>query len=293
LFPEHANRHALGAITLVGDGFSPNSMTPDLKVIRSVASRTALAIENARLHHRSQESTAQRDHVLAIVAHDLGNALSAISLHAAALGGPAGEASAERVRLANTIREAIQWMRCLIRDLLDVSCIEAGRLSIEPRPIDAVPTLARAAAMFEGTATARSVTIQLVAPDELPSIRADEGRVLQVLSNLIVNAIEQTQPGGRITICAAPAGRAVVFTVTDTGPGIPVEDVPRIFDRFFHARRTAGGGGAGLGLAIARGIVEAHDGRIWVESSPGAGATFRFTIPTADGEPQRHPAGTG
>jgi PAS domain S-box-containing protein len=285
--PLIARDQTLGAITVGRDGASPPFTADDLNLMQNIAWRAALAIENARLFRRSQESAAQRDHMLGVVSHDLGNALSAISLHAAALRGPAGERAAERIELATTMRESIDWMRRLIRDLLDISSIEAGRLSIEPQPVDAVLSLARATHMFEATAAGRSVTIHVLAPDELPSIQADEARVMQVLANLIVNALKHTEAGGTITVAAEPADMAVVFTVSDTGPGIPAEDVPRIFDRFFHARRSGDGGGAGLGLAISRGIVEAHGGRIWVETSPGAGATFRFTIPAAAEKPRR------
>ena len=285
--PLIARDQTLGAITLVRDASMPAFTSDDLFLIQNVAWRAALAIENAHLFRRSQESAAQRDHMLGVVSHDLGNALSAIALHAAALRGPAGERAAERTELATTMRESIELMRRLIRDLLDISSIEAGRLSIEPEPVDAVLCLARAIHMFEATAAGRSVAIELSSPDELPTIRADESRVLQVLSNLIVNALKHTEPGGRVSIAAEPADKAVVFTVSDTGRGIPAEDVPRIFDRFFHARRSGEGGGAGLGLAISRGIVEAHGGRIWVETSPGTGATFRFTIPAADEKPRR------
>jgi signal transduction histidine kinase len=107
----------------------------------------------------------------------------------------------------------------------------------------------------------------------------DERRILQVFSNLLANAMRHTSPQGRVTLAAQAEKDAVIFTVEDTGTGIPAEHLPRIFDRFWHYRQGTAGKGTGLGLAIARGIVEAHGGRIWVESPPGQGATFRFTVP--------------
>ena len=127
----------------------------------------------------------------------------------------------------------------------------------------------------------RSVHLMLAVPGAAPSVMADESRILQVLSNLLSNAMKFTPPGGAITIGVRAESDRVVFAIGDEGPGIPPEDVPRLFDRFWHARRGDEGRGTGLGLAIAKGIVEAHDGRIWVETAPGAGATFCFSVPLA------------
>ena len=114
-----------------------------------------------------------------------------------------------------------------------------------------------------------------------PTEEADAARIAQMLANLIANAVKFTPEGGRIDLTARREGNAIEFAVADTGPGIPADDVAHIFDRYWHARRTAQTRGTGLGLAIARGIVEAHDGRIWAESEEGRGATFYFTLPTA------------
>ncbi len=119
-----------------------------------------------------------------------------------------------------------------------------------------------------------------MAPD-LPRVPADEARMEQVLVNLIHNAIKFTPSGGRITVSARAEGDKLVVSVSDTGVGIPEDDLPRVFERFYKADRSRAGGGTGLGLAIAKHVVEAHGGRIWVESVEGRGATFRFTIPLA------------
>jgi signal transduction histidine kinase len=127
-------------------------------------------------------------------------------------------------------------------------------------------------------AAARSQQLSCRAPRELPTIQADPSRLQQVLSNVIGNAIKFTPEGGAIAVQAIVAQGDVRFSVRDSGPGISAEDLPRLFDRHWRARRTAHLG-AGLGLAIARGIVEAHGGRIWAESDAGRGATFHFVLP--------------
>lgn len=116
-------------------------------------------------------------------------------------------------------------------------------------------------------------------PEVAPAVLADESRILQVLTNLLSNAMKFTRPGGNVTVSARPVDEEVIFAVKDEGPGIPSEDVPRLFDRFWHARRGQEGRGTGLGLAIAKGIVDAHGGRIWVETTAGVGSTFRFSLP--------------
>jgi signal transduction histidine kinase len=134
-------------------------------------------------------------------------------------------------------------------------------------------------------ATSGEIDVQLDAERKLPDIWADQHRLLQVLENLIGNAIKFTPVGGRITISAIPRERDVLFRVNDTGYGISPDDLPHVFDRFWQARR--GRDGAGLGLPIARGIIAAHGGQIWVESALGRGTTFSFTVPRADAMPDR------
>jgi signal transduction histidine kinase len=225
--------------------------------------------------------------VLGVVAHDLRAPLTIIAIYARAIeemaqgGAPLDEA---KVREAmRTIRETTGWMDRMIQDLLDVATIEAGRLSFDPRSTDVVLILMQAAELFEHVAAERSIHVTTDVPDHLPVVPADAARVLQVVANLLSNAIKFTQPGGEVTLRASATPTDVVVSVVDTGPGIPPEHVPHIFDRFWRAHHTSNGSqarGAGLGLAIAKGIVEAHGGRIWVESrGPGTGSVFHFTLP--------------
>jgi signal transduction histidine kinase len=145
--------------------------------------------------------------------------------------------------------------------------------------VDPVWLSARAVHLYQAAAEQQGVHLSIIAPEELPPIRADEIRLLQVLSNLLTNALHFTESGGEITLTAQRDEESVRFSVRDWGPGIPTEHVPHIFDRFWHYRRGDGQQGIGLGLAIAKGIVDVHGGRIWVETAVGTGTTFHFTIP--------------
>jgi signal transduction histidine kinase len=169
-------------------------------------------------------------------------------------------------------------MQGLIRDLLDVSAIEAGRLSIERQSAGLAAIVATAVGMVGGEAAQRSLAVQIDVSPELRPVTVDPARLVQVLTNLLGNAIKFTAPGGTITVRAAAGPSAVVVSVEDTGSGIDPDQLPHVFDRFWQARPTPRRG-SGLGLAIARGIVEAHGGRIWVESEPGRGSVFSFSVP--------------
>jgi signal transduction histidine kinase len=132
---------------------------------------------------------------------------------------------------------------------------------------------------FEAPAAEHRITLLTEVPEQLPPVSADVDRLLQVLSNLLGNAIKFTQPDGRVTVSASTADQEIMVSVADTGVGIPADELHLVFDRFWHAQKTSHVRGTGLGLAIAQGIIEAHGGRIWVESAPGSGSTFSFTLP--------------
>ena len=168
----------------------------------------------------------------------------------------------------------------LIADLLDVTRLDGGkRLPIEPAPVDVRSLLDEAYELFKAQTAASSVTLRTGAEDGLPPVLADRHRVMQVLSNLIGNSLKFTPAGGVITAKAGKhSDHEVLFSVADTGPGIPNENLADIFSQYWQAKRTERMG-AGLGLPIAKGIVEAHGGQIWVESEPGVGTTFHFTLP--------------
>jgi signal transduction histidine kinase len=176
------------------------------------------------------------------------------------------------------MRRAADRMNRLIADLLDVRRIESGTLSVEPRP-EAIGTIVGdAVEMLRPVAASSSLHLDAAVPDGLPRVLVDPARVQQVLSNLIGNAVKFTPAGGSITVRADLAPDGVCLAVADTGSGIPNDQLPHIFGRFWQGKR-ADRRGVGLGLAIAKAIVEAHKGRIWVESQAGVGTTVFFTVP--------------
>jgi signal transduction histidine kinase len=176
---------------------------------------------------------------------------------------------------------SVDWMERLIQDLLDVASIEAGRLRLDRQILDATASFDEAASLARSLADRSGLEVRATRPATLPSVLADPDRVLQVFANLVGNAVKFTARGGSISLSAATADHYVQFSVSDTGPGIDELERDRLFDRYWQAQRLGRRGGAGLGLAIAHGIVDAHGGEIRVESQPGKGSTFTFTLPVA------------
>lgn len=281
--PLLAHGKLLGALALISSTESRQYRESDLRLAEELAVRAALAIENARLYRLAMGAIQARDDVVGIVAHDLRNPLGAIVMQAALL--QRSEAEPERGSRApgEVIARAALRMERLINDLLEVTSIEAGSFRVEPARVSAASVISDAVEAQKMLASPASIQIACDAAPALPDVWGDRDRLLQVLENLVGNAIKFTKPGGCITIGARRRDAEVVFSVADTGAGIPAEALPHVFDRFWQARR-AKRRGVGLGLAIVKGIVEAHGGRVWVESTPGRGTTFFFTVPAA---PQR------
>ncbi|WP_267685814.1 HAMP domain-containing sensor histidine kinase [Nannocystis sp. SCPEA4] len=227
----------------------------------------------------SRKALAARDEIMGIVAHDLRNPLSAITMKAALL---RRRSESEKTRQqAESIENMTVRMERLIRGMLDVATIEAGKFSVTLAPCPVREILHETAAMFGPLASDRNVRFEQRADRPELAVLADRERVIQVLSNIVGNALKFTPADGQVTLTAEPRGAEVCFTVSDTGPGIPQEHLTHIFDRFWK-NEMPGKKGTGLGLFIARGIVVAHGGRIWAESEPGRGAKFCFTLPAAD-----------
>ena len=251
----------------------------DLQLFEDFVRHGSLAVDNARLYLESQQAVHTREEVLAIVSHDLRNPLNAVLLGSALLKFAEGLTDEEREHV-DTIELSARRMSRLIADLLDVTRLEGGkRLPIEAGAVPASDLLREAMELFKGQAAAKSVTLR-VDLDHHVLLYADRHRVMQVLSNLIGNSLKFTPDGGIISVDVQERARDVVFSVTDSGPGIPREHLQEIFNPYWQAKR-AERLGAGLGLPIAKGIVEAHGGSIWVESEPGKGAKFFFTMPIA------------
>jgi PAS domain S-box-containing protein len=278
--PLTARGQTFGLFTIVRSESPARFDHEDLMFAAEIGRRAALAVDNARLYAESQNAVRTRDHVLAVVSHDLRNALGVIATSARLLLSGSGEEQ-QRTRRAETIIRACDRMNRLMRDLLDASRLQAGHvLTIDPSRQDVAPILREACESVLAPADQKLIAIECDISSEAPPVLADRGRVLQVLSNLLSNALKFTPDGGTITVRAERQHEMVQLSVADTGPGVRVEDLTRIFERFFQATGTATQG-TGLGLAIAKGIVEAHGGRIWVESQAGIGATFHFTLPIA------------
>jgi signal transduction histidine kinase len=246
--------------------------------------RTQMALREseARFAHLYEVATRAnhcRDETLAVIAHDLRNPLATIRLAAKVLPRRLGPDSASGVAqgVAPIVR-SVDRAEHLISDLLDAARLENGQLTIDRQSISANELLEEAADAGRALAEAASVELRLEPGGELPMVEADRSRIFQVIGNLVGNAVKFTAPGGRVTIRATAGPGEVRFSVSDTGVGIPGEDLPHIFDRYWRAN-PAERNGAGLGLAICTGLVEAHGGRIWAESAPGRGTTFHFTIP--------------
>jgi PAS domain S-box-containing protein len=219
-----------------------------------------------------------REEMLAIVAHDLRNPMHAIMAAASMLALQAPD-DQHRRRIA-VIQRSAKEMERLVTDLLDVARVESGHLVIRHEPIDILALLDETVEGFHVQATAIGITLVCEVGDGIRTVAGDRDRVVQVLSNLIANALKFTPPGGRVSVRASGAEAQLVVSVKDSGDGIPAEDLPRVFDRFWRADRGSMAG-AGLGLAICKSIVEAHGGRIWAASAVGRGTTFHFTLPYA------------
>jgi signal transduction histidine kinase len=251
-----------------------------LRLAEVLADRAAVAIENARLYQASVRATQLRDQVLGVVAHDLRNPLSAILLQAGALKRQGVEPERRSQRPREAIQDAVNRMNHLIQDLLDVALMESGRLTIQPARLSARELIVSAADVQRPLASSSSLELRVDVDRDVPEVWGDRNRLLQLFENLIGNAIKFTKAGGCVAAGAASRDEQVVFWVSDTGSGIAPEDLPRVFDRFWQATRP-GRQGAGLGLSIAKWIVDAHGGRIWVQSTPGEGTALFFTIPKA------------
>jgi signal transduction histidine kinase len=224
------------------------------------------------------DALAVRDEVLGVVAHDLRSPLTAVSMKAALIQ-KAGDPETS-VRHARSIECITARMELLLKTLLEAACIQAGRFVVSPESSNARGLLEEVVDVFGSQSEAKSVHLHMQIDDPSLRVLADRQRMGEALGNIVANAVKFTPPGGDIAVRAEEHGDRVWFTIADSGPGIVPEDLPHVFERFWKGE-PGGKRGSGLGLYIAKGIVEAHDGRIWVESEPGHGSTFRIALPRA------------
>jgi PAS domain S-box-containing protein len=277
IVPLHARGEPIGAITLARAGEVEPYSAKELEVMEDLANRAALAITSCRLLVEQQRVTAMRDEVLRVVAHDLRTPLSTISLAAGFVLELLPETMARERKQLQIVMRSVNYSDRLIQDLLEVARMQAGKLTLKPRPLEARSLVKEAVELHRAAAAEKELRLEHHVAAGLPPVLADRDRIIQVFSNLLGNAIKFTPEGGRLGVRAELESGQVRFNVTDQGPGITEEDQQHIFDPFWQAR--SGLSGAGLGLPIAKGVVEAHGGRIEVESEPGRGSTFSFTLP--------------
>ena len=247
-------------------------------VLRDISARQ-------RAENLLHQAIQARDDMMGIVSHDLRNPANAVKMLARSIleGADRENLSDELIERVVVMRQAAEQIDALIQDLLDMTRLEAGRLVVEQHAIDVGPVIARSIEALRPLADAGGVSLHAKLPVSLPTLNVDADRVVQLFSNIVGNAIKFTPGGGAVTLTAREDGEMLEIAVQDDGEGIPIAQLPHVFDRFFQAAHggRAARHGAGLGLPIARGIVEAHGGRIGIESAQGVGTTVRFTLPIA------------
>jgi signal transduction histidine kinase len=257
--------------------------TRDLTLATAVGRRISLALDNAMLYRAAEQAARSREDMVAVVSHDLKNPLATIQMAVSFLREeivPDDEAHAMERKHLDVIQRSAGRMYRLIRDLLDTAAIASGHVVLDTAPTAVYELLIDALELLRPLAAAKRVALTTCVPVGLPRVVADRERVMQVLSNIVGNAIKFTPSGGRVEIDVKSDGSHVEFTVSDTGPGIPASDLPHLFDRFWQARSSPRTG-TGLGLPIAKRIVEAHDGFLRVNSELGKGTRFVFALRVA------------
>lgn len=277
--PLVARQRVLGFLQFLSADLARASAPESLLLAEDLARRASVAVDNALLYGEAQRATRARDDVLAIVSHDLRNPLNTIQMSASflldVLKDP--DAVAPLVPQLQLMLRATSRGNSLIQDLMDVSRIESGTLAVDASLTSAEVLLAEAVAELEPLVAGKGLTFEHEWVGPGAEVPADRGRVAQVFSNLVGNAIKFTPRDGTVSVTGRRAGTLVEFTVKDTGTGIAPDHVPHLFDRFWKATK-ASRSGAGLGLFIVKGIVEGHGGTVEVESTAGTGTTFRFTL---------------
>lgn len=291
-----------GQVVLAGMG--SGEVVADQALADELAARLGMAAEHARLLAAAELAIGERERLLAVVAHDLRNPLGAVAMYAEMLASlqsddPAADTPGEsyaRGALA-TIHASTQAMQRLVEDLLDASSLRGGALRVRRAAGPAGAPFAEAERMLRPMAERAGVVLDVAGEGDASGqlVRVDAARVAQLLSNLVGNAVTHTPPGGRVTVRyavqasehAGDGEGALRLSMSDTGPGIAPEDLPHLFTAFWRGDRRERSG-VGLGLWIARAIVEAHGGELGVVSRPGEGATFTCTLPPADA-PGRRP----
>lgn len=283
--PLIADEEPLGALVLLNSRSSGRTFhEADIDRARTLGDLASLALRRVRLMEQEREAREKaeaavrvRDETLGIVSHDLRNPLTTVALSAELMDGASPDEQREHLA---TILAATRQMQRLIQDLLDVARVESGGLSVRRARIDASELARQACDGNTPLAESRNQRLICDVPP-LPEVDADRDRIVQVFGNLIGNALKFTPEGGEVVVRGFERQGLVVFEVRDTGPGIPESDLRNVFKPYWQAKKTAHMG-AGLGLAIVRGIIEAHEGSVSASNGPSGGAVFSFTLPKAN-----------
>jgi two-component system, OmpR family, phosphate regulon sensor histidine kinase PhoR len=222
--------------------------------------------------------TVRRDFV-SNLSHELRTPLASLKALAETLQEGALDDPPAARHFIDQIQVEVDALTQMVNELLELSKIESGRFTLDFAPVAACDLLDSASRRMQLQAERAGLNLRVECADDLPNVRIDSQRLEQVLVNLIHNAVKFTRAGGEVVLIAEAADDSIRFAVQDSGVGIPEEEVPRIFERFYRVDKSRTGSGTGLGLSIAKHIVEAHGGKIWAESIDGRGSTFYFTIP--------------
>jgi signal transduction histidine kinase len=237
-----------------------------------------------------QELAQAKSDFVSIVSHELRTPMTSIKGYTdLMLKGAVGSLNDQQVRFLSTVKSNIDRMANLVQDLLDISRIEAGRIKIERKPLDMSQVVREVSETVAEAVREAGLVLEVKVDPGLPTVQADRGLVIQVLLNLVSNAYRYTPAGGRITVSVFGSDDAIQVDVTDTGIGIPEDEQVTVFERFYRAdhpvvrERT----GTGLGLPIAKSLVEMHRGKLWVQSQVDQGSTFSFTLPLTEASEYR------
>jgi len=286
--PLEANGKVFGVLNLGSRRQRPFA-PEEVQLLTAVGHQIAVAINNAQLFEEAGKAQALREadraksELLSTVSHELRTPLAGIKAHATALLRPDVDRDQESVReYLHVVVEEADRLRLLIDNLLDMTRIESGAMHIDKRPVQIADLAEAVASSMRRHAEGCDLSVSF--PPDFPVVEADHRRIEQVLRNLVDNAVKYSPRGGKVVISGVKQEGEVLVSVTDEGIGIRASDLDLIFERFHRVDSPAvrRAGGAGLGLAICRGIVEAHGGRIWAESTPGRGTTIRFTLPSSE-----------
>jgi signal transduction histidine kinase len=280
--PLHSAGELLGVVYL-GSQRTTEFPADDVRLATALARRAAAALSQPMATERARQAVRARDEVLGMVSHDLGNPLGAILIAASSLlggGASAPELDPDVKKSLQAIQRSATRMRRLLQDLVDFVRSDSAPLSLRVAPHKPAALAQEVVEGLTMDARKRGIALRVDVPSDLPAVLCDRERTLQVLWNVVGNALHTTAAGGSVGVRAAARPQEVLFSVSDTGAGIAHEDLQHVFDRY--RRNGEGRSNAGIGLAVARSIVDAHQGgRIWAESEPGAGNKILFTLPLA------------